>query len=410
MKAFVVLAFACFALSVYGKIPVCSLEKQHPVVFFPGLFGTRLEEKLDIPSSVPMPHLTCERTSKDWETAWVEWKKVIIPTSFECLCRRLQMSADKDGRNWKNTEGVEIRVPDFGYVKSVDPISAELGKVIRLYGPSMDTLKKMGYIDGKTLIVASYDWRKMPSDEWKNQVREMIEKAVTLTGKKAVIFSHSMGGPMSYMFLMSQTAEWREKYIHHYIPVSPVWKGTCIIPYGMVTDKFFNFTGPLSYIGSLFRYLEGLYVLAPSIMFDSDDLVAYTDKYRYTAKNVSMLLERVKVSNADAVTRNVQEQLYKYDYEHPGIPLTSIWSTGDLCLGPFHWNKDSEVGVEEPIPSFVEGDGLVPLDSLKYATMRWLSGPHADITRGIPLPHSDHATTINHNVTMSTIFEVACDQ
>jgi len=357
-----------------------------------------------------MPSEKCARKSDGWEPAWVEWKKTIVPSKFDCLCHRLMMFPDKDGRNWANVEGVDVRVPYFGSVKSVDPLCEELGKNIRMYGPAMDTLQKMGYVDGKTLIVASYDWRRMPTQEWMNEVRGMIEGAVAATGKKAVIFTHSMGGPVSYIFLMSQTAEWRQKYIHHYIPVSPVWKGTCIVPFGMVTNKVFNYTGPLTSIGALFRDLEGLYVLAPSIAFDPDTLVAKTDRFVYTARNLTKLLERVNVSNAEVINRNVQEQLYKYDYEHPGVPLTSLWSVrGPGTLGYFYWQKDSDVGVEEPVASFMDGDGLVPTDSLEYACKRWLSGPYASITRGIPIDKSNHGSTTNHNVTMSIVFDVACD-
>jgi len=325
------------------------------------------------------------------------------------MAHRIKLVPDEERRTWSNVEGVSVRVPHFGLVASVDPLCEELGNVIRMYGPAMDTLQRMGFVDGKTLIVASYDWRRMPTPEWKEEVRGMIESAVMATGKKAVIMSHSMGGPVSYMFLMSQTAAWREKFIQHYIPVSPVWKGTNIIAFGMITKKVFNFTGPLTSIGTMFRDLEGLYVLAPSLVFDPDTVVAYTDVNTYTARNLSTLLERVNVTKADAILHNVQEQLYRYDYEHPGVPLTSLWSADGFAMGAFHWDHDYQVGVEEPLPDQVVGDGLVPLDSLEYACKRWLAGPHADITRGIPIPKTYHGSTTNHNVTMSVVFEAACD-
>ena len=106
----------------------------------------------------------------------------------------------------------------------------------------------------------------------------------------------------------------------------------------------------------------------------------------------------------------IQNKLYKYNYEHPGVPLTSLWTVqGPGSLGYFFWQKDSDVGVEEPVASFTDGDGLVPTDSLEYATKVWLDSPYASITRGIPIPKSNHGTTTNHNTTMSLIYEVACD-
>ena len=387
----------------------CAAGEQHPIVFFPGLFGSRLEERLNIPADVPMPSAKCLRTTSGWEPAWVEWKKMLPPANFDCFCERMRMHIDPAVRASTNIEGVEVRVPHWGTVASVDPLSAELGNIVRMYGPAMDTLKRMGYEENRTLFVAAYDWRRMPTPQWLADVRAMIEGAVQRSGKKAVVFSHSMGGPMSYMFLMAQTADWRAKYIHHYIPVSPVWSGTAIIPYAMVTNKIFNISGPYSQIGRLFRDLEGLYVLAPSVVFDPDTVIATTNVHTYTAANLSLLLERVGVRNADTITRNVQHLLNKYDYEHPGVPVTTIWSVSSQCLGSFHWKHDKDVGVQEPLPTIIEGDWLVPRASLEYAYKRWSSGPHAGLTRGFPLNKSNHASSTNDDRTMKLVFQAACD-
>jgi len=212
------------------------------------------------------------------------------------------------------------------------------------------------------------------------------------------------------MFLMSQTLEWRQKYIHHYIPVSPVWIGTNIIPFAMITQKILNFTVlPIASLGSVFRFIQGTYLLNPSIYYNPDTLVAKTDLNVYTARNLSVLLERVGVKNAEALVRYPQDQLYKYKFKHPGIPITTIYSTGADTLGPFRWYKDSEVGIDEPIPELIEGDGLVPHDSLTYALNVWSQSKYADITEGIPLPGTTHASATNNNNTIHIVFKAACD-
>jgi len=389
----------------------CPESDRHPIVFFHGIFGSTLEEKFDIPSSVPMPHSSCPRKSKDWEPAWVEWKKIVPFSKFDCMTERFKMHPNDAGDQWFDNEGFEMRVPYWGTVKSVDPLCAELGNVIRMYGHAMDSLKKLGYEDNKTLFVAAYDWRKMPTDEWMKDVRALIERAVESTGKKAVIFTHSMGCAFSYMFMMAQTLEWRQKYIYHYLPVSPVWIGTNIIPFAMITDKLlFNITiQPFASVGKIFRYMQGSYVLNPSVVFNPDTLIATTDINTYTARNLSMLLERVGVKNAEVINKNVQEKLYRYEFEHPGIPITTLYSTGAKTLGPFHWCKDSLVGVDEPLPEFIEGDGLVPHDSLTYALKVWMQSKYADITEGVELPDTNHATATNNEVTIATVFKAACD-
>jgi len=402
MKYFTVIAFLCVAVVVLGE------ADRHPIIFFPGITGSKIQEKFDIPDSVPMPHKNCPRKSDGWEDSWIEWKKMIPNSKFECFCARFRMYSNDAGDNWTNTPGVEMRVPDWGTIKSIDPLSSEFGSVIRFYGLVTEKLLKLGYEDGKTLFIAAYDWRRMETDEWRNDVRELIEKAVNITGKKAVLFTHSMGCPFSYMFLMAQTPEWRQKYIYHYIPVSPVWIGTNIIPYIMITNKMFNITvEPFASLGGVLRYLEGPFVLTPSTFIDPDTLIAKTDKYTYTARNQSLLLERVGVKNAEAIIQHIQKQLYSYNYEHPGIPVTSIWSTGFESIGPFHWAKDSQVGIDEPIPKFIEGDGCVPHDSLVYADKLWRAGPYAEITDGIALPHTNHVTAIVCDTTISYVHNVA---
>jgi len=404
----------CFVITVLAVIVFgyskCAEKDMHPIIFFPGITGTKIEEKFDIPSSVPMPHESCPRKSNDWESSWIEWKKILPVNDFECLTERWKMHPNDAGDKWNDTTGTQFRVPNWGTIKSIDPLSSEFGKVIRFYGLVTDELKKLGYEDGKTLFVAGYDWRKMETDEWRNDVRELIEKAVNLTGKKAVLFTHSMGCPFSYIFLMSQTIEWRQKYIQHYVPVSPPWIGTNIIPYIMITKKMLNVTvEPFASLGGVMRFLEGPYILTPSTFYNPDTIIAKTNLGLYTAKNQSLLLERVGVKNAEAIIQHIQKQLYGFKFEHPGIPVTSIWSTGAKTVGQFNWHKDSDIGVKEPIPEFIEGDCLVPHDSLVYADKIWKSGPYANITEGIPIPKTNHGTILTSKITIAYINEVACD-
>lgn len=54
-----------------------------------------------------------------------------------------------------------------------------------------------------------------------------MEETYNMNGKKAVILiAHSMGGPMTLVFLQQQSQKWKDQYIRAFVTLSGAWGGS----------------------------------------------------------------------------------------------------------------------------------------------------------------------------------------
>lgn len=66
---------------------------------------------------------------------------------------------------YSNTEGVEIRVPDFGGTSSIeylDPDTKDIEVTQYFYRMVSFFVDHHGYVRGKTIVGAPFDWRYAP--------------------------------------------------------------------------------------------------------------------------------------------------------------------------------------------------------------------------------------------------------
>lgn len=60
-----------------------------------------------------------------------------------------------------------------------------------------------------------------------DNLKNLVEETYTSNGNVPVtLIVHSMGGPMSLVFLQKQTAEWKHKYISRLISLCGAWAGS----------------------------------------------------------------------------------------------------------------------------------------------------------------------------------------
>jgi len=397
-----------------SALNVCPAGKQRPIVFVPGLFGTAIDVKLNLPEWQKMPHDFCPRTTNGtWERLWISAKFALPPQHFDCMISYISRNISADGSSTLSVSGCETRMPHFGNTGCIDPLDPDdvFGKYLSLYSHYAKDVHEMGYEDNKTFFVAGYDWSLPPTQKWIKDTKELIEKAVSLTGKKAILMSHSMGGPFTYIFLMSQTLEWRNHYIYRYIPVSPVFSGAEILPFAMITNNFLSISVIFKSLGSVFRHLPAAYFISPNVKYAKDKIIAYVGSTPYTSSNISIILEKVGVKDAQKKLEALQKPLNDLNYEHPGIPVTVAYSTGkSRSIDYFVWNKEEDVGVLEPFPHTTEGDVLVSYESLTYALRLWQKDPkYGDITEDLPLPDTNHATASTAEPTLNALYKYACE-
>lgn len=363
---------------ILSKVQKCDKDKQSPVILVPGLMASVLEGHLTgIPSNISLPHKSCKRTTKSWKTFWAKPTQ-FLPKNFDCLCSYLSMDIEPYSGATRNKEGVNLRVPRFGELYSVDRVVPKgVAKCFSdVYHRIIKHLKKAGFVEGETLFGAPYDWRRFPHTEWFDATSALIEAAVNSTGKRAIIVSHSMGGPYTYELLMSKSPAWRAKYIGHWIPISPVLSGTPLAIYAMLARSVPILPQYLSDIAAIATSVEEQYYLLPKAQYGSgNETFVKTNKRAYTQDDFPELLERLGVPHGPALVRKAQKFVDKTGLRHPGVRVSFLVSKGLPTVKGGKYLLDGNVGKTTPIPVFGDGDGVVTTTGLTQVAQKWMADP-----------------------------------
>lgn len=77
---------------------------------------------------------------------------------------------------------------------------------------------------------------------WFIDLKYLIESTFFINGNiRVTLLAHSMGGPMTLLFLQRQSQEWKDKFIHKYITLSAPWGGSVkAVKVYAVGELFFN--------------------------------------------------------------------------------------------------------------------------------------------------------------------------
>lgn len=365
-------------IELLSKVQKCDKDKQFPVVLVPGLLSSVVEGKLTgIPENVTLPHKSCKRTTKDWSVFWAKPGK-LLPKKFDCLCSYLSMEFEPiTGASW-NKPGVELRIPKFGSLYSLDRVvpSGASKCLSDVYHRIIKHLKKAGFVEGETLFGAPYDWRRFPHAEWMNATVALIESAVNSTGRRAVVVSHSMGGPYTYELLMSKPQAWRNKYIEHWIPISPVLSGTPLAIYAMLARSLPILPKYLSDIATIATNAEEQYYLLPKRQYgNGNETFIKTNKRRYTQEDFPELLERIGVKHGPTLVKKAQAFVDSTGLKHPGVRVSVLVSKGLPTIEAGSYLFDSDLGKTTPIPIFGDGDGVVTTTGLTQVAKAWMADP-----------------------------------
>ncbi|KAG8041536.1 hypothetical protein G9C98_002829 [Cotesia typhae] len=186
--------------------------QRSPVIFVPGDGGSQLEAQLN---KTIVPHYLCEKVSSDYFNIWLNLE-LLVPIIIDCFIDNMKLTYHNDTRTTTNTEGVSVRVPGWGdpfSVEYLDPSKASPGNYFKDVGNML--VNQLGYVRNLSLRGAPYDFRKAPKETY------IINNKVPIT-----LIAHSMGGPMTLLFLQNQTQKWKNQYIKSLITLGAVWGGS----------------------------------------------------------------------------------------------------------------------------------------------------------------------------------------
>ena len=93
------------------------------------------------------------------------------------------------------------------------------------YDGIISAFKAMGYVEGQTLFIAYYDWRKSNADSAKNYLKPLIQEALAKSDANSVnIVTHSMGSLVARSYV--ESADYVPNVVDNLIMIAPPNRGS----------------------------------------------------------------------------------------------------------------------------------------------------------------------------------------
>lgn len=182
---------------------------------------------------------------------------------------------------FSSLEGVTAELPDYGSPSCACP----------LYQPFFSLLENtVGLEREKSLFVGCYDYRITPNadvtpgHQFLTATKELVERAYELNGgQKVILIGHSNGPIMIQYFLLQQTPEWREKYVHIFQGIAGNWAGQGSFVSPVFTGYSFRYydapTNPAA-APTLASWPSSYFAMAqPKVYGDKEKVIAVKGKY-----------------------------------------------------------------------------------------------------------------------------------
>ena len=358
-----------------------------PVIFVPGLKGSRLQSRRTLPNS------NCSLVNKEFTLLWLDPVKL---TSKDCFLDTFSLHYNSETRTTHNTFGVDISVPFFGGTRGVETLSDIVLSPDTVYALPLLSffVATGGYARGGNFRSAPYDWRKASNElsHYFDQLKYMIEETYENQGQeRVVLLSHSFGGNQAWFFLHQQTPEWKQKYIHKFIPVSAPFGGTVevlsVYLTGLVTPGFISYSSGEVILNTM----PSLASLLPNkLAFPVNQALVKQESQNFTVDNLIPLFDELPLLPDVKHLFNDTKDLLG-NLEHPGVDITCVFSSGHRTKEAAFYDSEEDFP-ENPRWSYGDGDGTVNLNSLETC-LRWSSNSSFTFSSKV-FQNLDHIGTI----------------
>lgn len=325
----------------------------------------------------------------------------MTPLLIDCWIDNILLNYDNETRTTSNQPGVETRVPGFGdptVVEYLDP-SERFFSATHYFNKISDSLVSHGYERNVTLRGAPYDFRKGPNEQqqWFSDMKKLIEDtSQSNSNTPATILCHSMGCPLSLIFLQQQTQSWKDKYVAKFVTLAGAWGGSVkALKVFAVGDDF----GAFSIKGSTLRKeqisMPSLAFLLPSPLFwEPDRLLASTKTRNYTINDLKDFFYDLNCPTCWEM--RVDMLPYANNFSPPGVETVCIYGSGLPTLETLNYPSDDLS--KKPTLVTGGGDGTVNTRSLQ-ACVQWKGKQTKDV-HVVEVPGLDHFYQILSNATV----------
>jgi len=318
----------------------------------------------------------------DWFRIWFAIEELLVQP---CWMDNLNLKYDAVNGVYNNTPGVLIEPTDFGGVTGVAYLDYKLGIPISLtsyYSSVIKSLEEIGYVAGKNLHGAPYDWR-LPAtfaqkNGWMLQLQSLIQTTYANNGNLPVhIVTHSMGGPTGLWFLNSMSQAWLNQYVASFIPIAGPWTGAPNALRAVISGDNFG----LSFLGidilnkkrlrDIARNAGGIIELVPNVDLNTINTPFVSDGTRnYTIADFPALFSNVLNITGTTTIYNTVSTLVQ-NLVAPQVPVHCVYGTG-VNTEVFYTYPNGDFEDDPIIDESNLGDGTVPLYSLQECN-RWTS-------------------------------------
>jgi lysophospholipase-3 len=292
-----------------------------------GLGGSGLDVKLTKSPDEPEPY--CYK-SHDWYRLWLALGSM-LPGEIDCWYHNLGVTYNANNDTYSNAHGASIRPIDFGGVKGIDYLDTFLGSGIAAtayYAPLIKDLEAVGYVVGKTLRGAPFDWRVARNpDNLYQKLQALVEEMYTQNGGKRVhIIGHSMGTIHTGEFLNEMTQAWKDKFISSFISIAGPWSGSpqalrAVISgdtFGLKLGDWLNIVDPLR-VRKVVRQAGGPIWMLPDVEFWNTTVLVTTPSREYTVADFPQLFDDLGTSITNTIYQKISG--VQSEIEAPGVEL-----------------------------------------------------------------------------------------
>ncbi|OAD52278.1 Group XV phospholipase A2 [Eufriesea mexicana] len=330
----------------------------------PGDGGSQIEAKLNKTTVV---HYLCEKVTTDYFNIWLNLE-LLVPVVIDCWIDNMKLIYDNVTRTTRNQDGVDIRVPGWGdpsVVEYLDPSKASSGDYFKDIGNML--VNELEYIRNRSIRGAPYDFRKAPNEnsDFFNKLKDLIQETYYMNKQVPVtLLAHSMGGPMSLIFLQHQSQKWKDKYINCLITLSAVWGGSVkALKVFAIGDDLGAYLLRQSILKDEQITSPSLGWLLPSRLFWKDtEVLVQSEQKNYTLRTLQDYLLDINVPNGWEFRKDNEK--YQLDFTPPGVEVHCLYGNGIDTVQRLYYKPGTSIeGTPQLIPG--DGDGTVNLRSLE---------------------------------------------
>jgi len=310
----------------------------------------------------------CSKESK--ANVWFN-DKFAIPPTYKCLFDYIRLEWDNDKKEPKQPDYINLSTVDFGGINGINHVDTLFFNqhIVPYYSVIISKLEKAGYVVGKEIFGAPFDWRfgVYQTEEFWGKLTNLVEKIFNESKTKVTIAGHSMGGFLLNIFLTQRTtAEWRAKYIDSGIYIAPSFGGSGL-GFNSLWERKWPFLDFLGEFENTVSSLGGIHVHMLNHEIFGDKVVAIgLHGENLTAKDLTnYLVDNGKLYGDYYQIFKKNEPFFQHAPQKPDVPSLVIYNS----MLPTAEGKDLSGQKEKTI--YGTGDLMVNVEGPKYACDHW---------------------------------------